>query len=311
LVSWKPCENIPILTLLDLNDVSALCLYNELLLFRAGTSAELTFEHPDQVMQKTLHSISDALGLDYEYWKSLKRARISKPEPESEEAGSIPAELANLDITPLEDVLSNVPDPSSDPLLYDLMNPLDFSTLSDEDGIQTWAGFGLSLGEDMPSLSNNEMLSNFDNDQQFFSPLPTPLSSSSAANEEFAAIFRDTSFFRPRRGSSKAGSRAGSGVGSRAASRAGSTKSASSERGRKVSKPASRSSSANRSVGFQEIVFNSNPSRPASRVSSGRRGPLDAMARAAVKAVKALGACWRCKWLRKDVSRLAPSYKCT
>lgn len=82
------------------------------------------------------------------------------------------------------------------------------------------------------------------------------------------------------------------------------------ERGRKFSKSASRSSSANGSSGPREIVFDSNPSRAQSGISksSGRKGPLDAMARAAMKAVKVLGACWRCKIMRKEVGLLSPSF---
>jgi hypothetical protein len=287
-----------VLMLLDLNDLSTLCLYNELLLFRADSSPELTFKHPDQVIQKTLHSIADALGLDYEYWKSLKQARISKPEPEAESAG-----MTDLGTTLGPEVLDDTPDIGVDPLFHRWSMPADFSSWPYGDEIQE-SDFDLSLGDDMPSLDNNKIPSSLEYEQQFFTPLPTPSSSSAAANEEFAAIFTDTSFFSSQRTGSRAGSKAGSGVGSRAASRDGSAKSISSERGRKVMKSVSRSSSANRSVGFQEIVFDSNPSRPASRISgsSGRRGPLDTMARAAMKAVKALGACWRCKWLRKDVS---------
>ncbi|CZR58101.1 uncharacterized protein PAC_07991 [Phialocephala subalpina] len=58
---------------------------------------------------------------------------------------------------------------------------------------------------------------------------------------------------------------------------------------------------------FQEYVFGSRSPRigsPASGASgtSGRRGPLDAAAYAAAKAVKDIRACWRCKFLRKMCS---------
>jgi hypothetical protein len=42
--------------------------------------------------------------------------------------------------------------------------------------------------------------------------------------------------------------------------------------------------------------------------SAGRRGPLSSAARAMANAVKAVKACWRCKFLRKQVSRFNRSY---
>lgn len=53
-----------------------------------------------------------------------------------------------------------------------------------------------------------------------------------------------------------------------------------------------------------EFVFEANPERSQSRNSgvSGRRGPLDLISKAAMNAVKKVGACWRCRILRKTVS---------
>lgn len=61
---------------------------------------------------------------------------------------------------------------------------------------------------------------------------------------------------------------------------------------------------------FQEYVFDSRSPRMSSPASggSGRRGPLNAATNAAAKAVKAIRACWRCKFLRKTVSR--PKFIC-
>jgi hypothetical protein len=55
---------------------------------------------------------------------------------------------------------------------------------------------------------------------------------------------------------------------------------------------------------FREIVFDSSQSRPTSTTSTSsvRRRPLNSIARAASRAVKAMGACWRCKFLRKQVN---------
>jgi hypothetical protein len=72
----------------------------------------------------------------------------------------------------------------------------------------------------------------------------------------------------------------------------------------------SRKSSINKgaSSGFHESVFNSNSAQSSSRSSIGRRGPLDTFARAAMNAVKAVKACWRCKVLRKLVSDAAVKF---
>lgn len=61
------------------------------------------------------------------------------------------------------------------------------------------------------------------------------------------------------------------------------------------------------SSGYKEFVFDSNSVHSGSQASaasggSGRRGPLSGLARAGMNAVKQVGACWRCKFLRKTVS---------
>jgi hypothetical protein len=114
--------------------------------------------------------------------------------------------------------------------------------------------------------------------------------------EDFGAAPRKTSSYSTRQS------------GSRGVSRAGSTSSMHSEIGRsRISKVFSRHSSVqskDSTSGYQELVFDSNLSRTVSwtSASSGRRGPLGTVARAAMNAVKAVGSCWRCKFLRKQVN---------
>lgn len=90
-------------------------------------------------------------------------------------------------------------------------------------------------------------------------------------------------------------------------SRSRSVSSLHSERGRsRISKIFKRSSSANEySPGMGEMILDSNEVRSSSRASSGRsirKGPLDKLARAGMKAVRAIGgACWRCRILGKKV----------
>lgn len=260
--------------------------------------------------QKILHSIADALELDYEYWKSLRQVRISKHDANEEQTNLFSSHSVDACTAEFPNCLLEKAEFGDDQEMQGLSSLTDFSNWS-------YPAYGDDFNEspfefshqgDMPPLNSKETSSLFDQDQEIFSPTPTPSSSSrpssaAAAHDELAAIFTDTPFFKSRRNSSKVSSKPGSRVISRTASRAESAISTTSEQG--ITKVSRRSSSSNHCAGFQEFVFNSHPSRPASRLSgsSVRRGTMDAMARAAMKAVKALGACWRCKWLRKDVSR--------
>ena len=56
--------------------------------------------------------------------------------------------------------------------------------------------------------------------------------------------------------------------------------------------------------GYEEIIFDSRSTNSGSQasVTSGRRGPLNGFTKSAMNAVKRVGACWRCKFLRKSVS---------
>jgi hypothetical protein len=132
----------------------------------------------------------------------------------------------------------------------------------------------------------NASSSAIENYQLGFFPFPITLSSTTK-DEDLSSSFSDASLFSSR----KAGSRSSS------------ISSIQSSRGQsKVSKMSSRKSYGRRqddSAGFQEFTFNSRPHR--SLTSSGRHGPLNAIARAAMNAVTAAGACWRCKFLRKSV----------
>jgi hypothetical protein len=119
-----------------------------------------------------------------------------------------------------------------------------------------------------------------------FFPFPITLSLTTK-DEDLSSSFSDASLFSSRQ----------------AGSRSSSISSTQSSRGQnKVSKISSRRPCDRRqdnSARFQELVFNSRPPRPLT--SSGRHGPLNPIARAAMNAVTAAGACWRCKFLRKSV----------
>jgi hypothetical protein len=128
--------------------------------------------------------------------------------------------------------------------------------------------------------------------------------------EEVSDGFSEASIYHFWPASSRPGSMSGSRVGSSGSSIGSANSSRSYVRGRpgRVLSFARRTPSShgrNGSRGFQEIVFDSSQSRPTSTTSTSslRRKPLDSIARAAAKAVKAISACWRCKFLRKQVKQ--------
>jgi hypothetical protein len=125
--------------------------------------------------------------------------------------------------------------------------------------------------------------------------------------EDFSDCLSDASLHNSWQATSRRGSRSRSRAGSRVGSRSSSIGSLNNGyvRGR-VSSTINKTTSVHRtnsSTRFQELVFDANPSRPDSTTSasSGRHKPLDSIARAAIKAVKAISACWRCRFLRKQV----------
>jgi hypothetical protein len=128
--------------------------------------------------------------------------------------------------------------------------------------------------------------STIENYQLGFFPFPIT-SSLTMKDEDLSSSFSDASLFSSRQ----------------AGSRSSSISSIQSSRGQsKASNISSRRLCDRRqdnSAGFQELVFNSPP--PRYLTSSGRHGPLNPIARAAMNAVTAVGACWRCKVLRKLV----------
>ncbi|RFU29939.1 hypothetical protein B7463_g6384, partial [Scytalidium lignicola] len=99
--------------------------------------------------------------------------------------------------------------------------------------------------------------------------------------------------------------------------RTSSAHSADSRRGRskirtKLFSPRRSAEQRERSSSFAEFIFDSqmdNASRNISQ-SPGRRGPLDKMSCAGMKALKIIGACWRCKILRKKCNPEHPCKAC-
>jgi hypothetical protein len=102
-------------------------------------------------------------------------------------------------------------------------------------------------------------------------------------------------------------------------SRASSTSSYASSNGRsRIAKAFSRRGSTQEEAcpGYQvwdsrsATSASSSINSTASSAITGRRGPLSGAARAMANAIKAVKACWRCKFMRKQVSLSPPSLKC-
>jgi hypothetical protein len=58
-------------------------------------------------------------------------------------------------------------------------------------------------------------------------------------------------------------------------------------------------------AGYEEVVFDveSNYSGRQSSPASGRQGPLHSIAKANAKAIRKIGPCWKCRFLRKTVGQ--------
>ena len=170
----------------------------------------------------------------------------------------------------------------------------------------------LELGEkdDRGSSSKETYLGNISmpaiHDHQSYSAL----SSLKRGYEQPFDSFSEASIYHSQPAYSRPGSISGSRVGSSGSSVGSVNSSRSYFRGRpsRVLTLTSRRPSTHSRTGsrrFREIVFDSSQSRPTSTTSTSsiRRKPLDSIGRAAAKAVKAIGACWRCKFLRKQVNQ--------
>ncbi|KAF2489887.1 hypothetical protein BU16DRAFT_166805 [Lophium mytilinum] len=133
------------------------------------------------------------------------------------------------------------------------------------------------------------------------SPIPQPASGSWPSSPGYAQT--DNPYMMSRPTSSRASSLASS---------AGSTQS---QRGRsRFPRLFHRSSSTHSkaSSGYEEIVFDADPTRSPSQasVSSGRRGPMDKLAKATMKALNKIGSCWRCRILKKSCDLEEPCLAC-
>jgi hypothetical protein len=219
--------------------------------------------------QGILCQIAHHLNLDYEYQRNNSEARVSK-------------ETENVEGIPVLPLPENIQDPQ--PIESTIQT--DFSQLFDQSLPQTSSVFDFPVSQ---------------MEGQFESPWDTANNSVGATWSDLQAAMN---FSSPSYHAYPASSRNNS-----IHSAASSMESASSFRGRsKIQKLFSRTSSTsqNSKGSFRDRLYDWNirdSSKPVSP-SPGRHGRLTEGARAAMRALREVGACWKCKIVRKKVSLL-------
>jgi hypothetical protein len=307
-----------------MNDPLNFSYYVQLILFRDDLSrSECFFDGPDRLQQRIIQCLAHELDLEFEYSSITRVATITRARSESgpcsttsdeqwfdfdRASGSVDAINGTQDqIFPVDQPLTS---PISDLCHNDLeLSPLplfDFNSFNERlgtsrpqylDSSQLFSlGTEASNPGDMYLCDTHPPESFQDSLEDIVAPsctgsnrtsrdLGSPLPDVSSENEidEYGDV--DNSF-----GSKK-----------------GFSLKAFSARPRRASVNPYRSSSRRNSDLWDNSSFSSASASgasisSASTTSSRRSGPLSSVARTAMRAVKAVGACWRCKILRKSVS---------
>jgi hypothetical protein len=279
-----------------MNDPVVLGLYTQLVLFQHDVVMDdTTFENPDHSAQDILHSLARKLGLEYEYSLCMMQVRISKPTPANREE----INLMEFDQSFLNDFnyyLNNSSTSNLEPLLNDA-NPTVPNLFSKDShwqsndelfGIETLLGDNHDMLvpvsaqpvnlEVLPTLNpitaldlrsiDPSVLENL-NESSEPSILGNHINSDTIAAPSGAIVSPLTAFFGP--GGSNPGS-------------------------------TDICENHDTSLVSKNYVFVSDPTATTANIQyASARGRMDATARAGLKAVKTLGACWKCKVLRKKV----------
>jgi hypothetical protein len=257
-----------LLIILDLNDPGTLDLYTKCVRLQENPDKSLlSIIGLSRKQQGILCQIAHHLNLDYEYQRNNFEARVSK---ESENVEGFP-------VLPL-------PENIQDPQPTESTIQADFLQLFDQSLPQTSSVFDFPVSQmegpfESPwDTANNSAEITWSNFQAAMN-LPSP------PCHAYPASSRDNSIH----------------------SAASSIQSASSFRGRsKIQKLFSRTSSTsqNSKGSFRDRLYDWNirdSSKPVSP-SPGRHGRLTEGARAAMRALREVGACWKCRIVRKKVS---------
>lgn len=292
-----------------MNNRANIALYTQLIRFHADILSEETlFSNPDSAQQRIIQELAHGLGLEFEYSLRTRSAVVSR---------AAPLDIFNTDgdhnFTALDfdGALSAVTPtrPYQDKLLGGSSNPL--STATSGSSHCAVGETGINHLPDILFGRQSFSLEDAPTDKgvgsRWRSPAPSDYNArwSSRASAERLYDFPSPStipehYTHPSSpGSNYVASPISSASSKRKTSyRIGRTRNLF-KRGVSV-----ESSSATVSSGYQEIIFDSCSGRSISTEStcSTRRGSMDSISRAAMKAVKSIGACWRCKFLRKTVS---------
>ncbi|TAQ85316.1 hypothetical protein B7494_g6354 [Chlorociboria aeruginascens] len=299
---------------IDMNDPIKLELYSQILLFRDDASREnLVFNNPDYEKQEVLSKIAHGLGLECEYRLRQRQTVISRLLPED------PIDLSGLNESnqakcfPLVDNaarLNNV-DIHSQVKSYICKCGKSFAGY---DILAQHRGRGLCIGAsdhskraaNKPRGSDLDVLDNLSFDDSinlvshyhsiaetiFTDHLADPQVNRTSIENPYHPMHLEAESIR---------------------SRVTSINSTKNTRGRERTKAlTSRASSPDESPSFQEIIFDSklgnNLRQPLT--SRGRRGPLNKIKRTGIETLRAMGACWRCKILRKQCDPYNPCKAC-
>ncbi|KAH8756869.1 hypothetical protein BGZ57DRAFT_802906 [Hyaloscypha finlandica] len=272
---------------IDMNDVVNLTFYTQVIRFQMSPMQEETpFQDPDPLQQKAIHTWAQSLGFDYEYSLATRTARVVRAIPI--DAAAVP----RLDSLEFFDFDSSMDMGVVGDDLGTTNNDLRRMDVSHMEGLWTdpiiWPSVQAPLEHhatkdsstqtDHPDPLDEEQVLQHMGLDKAQTLLNDPLH---IDREENSSIFWPSSVEVERGLKSMRG-----------------------RFGRRESAQSPASS------GYQEIILNSDSSRVPSPATSGRRGPLDAAGRAAMKAVKAVRACWRCKFLRKTCGPENPCPRC-
>lgn len=259
-----------------MNDADNLALYSQILLFKNDPCREsLSFSNRSTSEQRVLQAMAHSLSLEYEYSVPLRTIRISRPH-----ALQVPAE----DI--LDDLISDNFDLTM-PEIADGVSAFDYLDFDHE----------LSFDHASSTLAEEDTTSQPLFPEHFFSNIQDlfPMHPMGSGFPSFAESWDMNSIEEPILGPEY--HRFGFIPEFPSATPSDRNGSAYNSRRRSVR-------SASSSV-YQEMVFDSRSMHSSqgsiASDASGRRGPLSGLARAGMNAVRKVGACWRCKVLRKSV----------
>ncbi|KAL3422297.1 C6 finger domain-containing protein [Phlyctema vagabunda] len=323
----------------DMNDPKVIKLYSELLVFaNKHSESELLYDEPDHLTRKALQIFSSQLDLEYEYSLAIGVVRITHitREPLGLGANSMsfketfPELGASLENEPFMNIPASFPSLSDAELFEEFINfppsplPVATSPILSDGGVEQVQGEvhaidqGSGAYSPIGQASDNDFLHGRPTDILSEEPLfnqPNPAPNTNDEIMDFiesrkSKLFPQSSprsiplampFYAKR--SKPATSFPGNYVGYNSSPDSRNLMGSSadspfifSRRMSREHRPHSLSSRSSISAG--------------STASSKRRGPLSTVARASMKAVKAVGACWRCKMLRKHCDPATPCAMC-